>query len=66
MEYQEFESIIYENLENPKMKDFLLRFIGFNHYEKGLATDECIYKAYEEMSEERFRKFEKELLEIIK
>lgn len=57
LNYVEFESLVYDKLNSPKMPDFLLHFIGFNHYEKNIMTDQALAWAYLKRSNQSINKY---------
>lgn len=65
MSWNEFEGLIWDNLNNVNIHDFLIRFIGYDYVEAGEALDDCISSTWDQMPEDELKKFEKELLEII-
>lgn len=57
LNYVDFESLVYDKLNSPKMPDFLLHFIGFNHYDKNIMTDQALAWAYLKRSNQSINKY---------
>lgn len=62
--YVDFESLVYDKLDAPDMPQFLLKFIGFNHYEKGIMTNQALAWAFVKRSNKSVNQFIKILKQM--
>jgi hypothetical protein len=61
----EFVKLVTENIFNPKVEEFSIRFIGYDYTKNAEDLAECLSNVYKQIPENDLILFQIELLKII-